>query len=86
MCIDFRNLNNAISKDEYPKPVTDMLIDSEAKHEILSFMDGHSGYNKIYIAEDFIPKTTFRCPGSIRTFEWVVIPFDLKKRQERLTK
>ncbi|XP_059629733.1 uncharacterized protein LOC132272647 [Cornus florida] len=65
VCVDFRNLNNVTPKDEYPMPVADQLIDSAAKHEILSFMDGHSGYNQIYLAEEDIHKTAFRCPGSI---------------------
>ena len=50
VCIDFRNLNLATPKDEYQKPVADQLVDTAAKHQILSFMDGHSGYNQIYIA------------------------------------
>ncbi|XP_059669178.1 uncharacterized protein LOC132314320 [Cornus florida] len=78
VCVDFRNLNNVIPKDEYPMPVADQLIDSAAKHEILSFMDGHSGYNQIYLAKEDVHKTAFRCPGSIGTFEWIVMPFGLK--------
>ncbi|XP_059663627.1 uncharacterized protein LOC132309327 [Cornus florida] len=78
VCVDFRNLNNATPKDEYRMPVADQLIDSAAKHEILSFMDGHSGYNQIYLAEEDVHKTAFRCPGSIGTFEWIVMPFGLK--------
>ncbi|XP_059669124.1 uncharacterized protein LOC132314258 [Cornus florida] len=78
VCVDFRNLNNATPKDEYPMPVADQLIDSADKHEILSFMDGHSGYNQIYLAEEDVHKTAFRCPGSIGTFEWIVMPFGLK--------
>ena len=38
-------------------PVADQLVDAAAKHQILSFMDGHSGYNQIYIAEKDVPKT-----------------------------
>ncbi|XP_059627432.1 uncharacterized protein LOC132270260 [Cornus florida] len=78
VCVDFHNLKNATPKDEYPMPVADQLIDSAAKHEILSFMDGHSGYNQIYLAEEDVHKTAFRCPGSIGTFEWIVMPFGLK--------
>nr|CAD1839650.1 unnamed protein product [Ananas comosus var. bracteatus] len=70
VCIDFRNLNLATPKDEYPMPIADMLVDSAAGNEILSFMDGHAGYNQIYIAEEDVAKTAFRCPGSIGTFEW----------------
>ena len=45
VCIDFRNLNLATPKDEYPIPMADQLMNATAKHQILSFMDGHSGYN-----------------------------------------
>src|ERR1044072_3436430 len=33
VCIDFRDLNAATPKDEYPMPVADMLVDSAAGHE-----------------------------------------------------
>ncbi|GLU07027.1 hypothetical protein SLE2022_240070 [Rubroshorea leprosula] len=78
ICVDFRNLNLATPKDEYPMPVADLLVDGAARHRILSFMDDHSGYNQIFIAEEDIPKTAFRCPGAIGTYEWVVMPFGLK--------
>lgn len=39
--------------------VTVMLIDSAAGHEYLSMIDGYSGYNQIFIAEEDVPKTTF---------------------------
>ena len=77
ICIDFRNLNKATPKDQYPLPMTDMLIDATCGHEIMSFMDGHSGYNQIFIAEEDISKTAFRCPGNIGIFEWIVMPFGL---------
>ena len=41
-------------------------------------MDGFFGYNKILIAVEDIPKTIFRCLGSIGAFEWMVMPFGLK--------
>ena len=50
VCIDFRDLNYATTKDEYPIPIADMLVDTALGYEILSFMDDHSGYNQIYIA------------------------------------
>ncbi|KAM1682957.1 hypothetical protein TB2_033675 [Malus domestica] len=45
---------------------------------MLSFMDGHAGYNQIFIAEADVHKTTFRCPKALETYEWVVMAFDLK--------
>ena len=78
MCIDFRNLNKATPKDEYLMPVADQLVDAASGHKILSFMDGNAGYNQIFMAEEDIHKTAFRCPGAIGLFEWVVMTFGLK--------
>ncbi|XP_050222703.1 uncharacterized protein LOC126672794 [Mercurialis annua] len=78
VCVDFRNLNLATPKDEYPMPVADMLIDRAAGHTILSFLDAHSGYNQVPISKEDISKTAFRCPGPIGAYEWVVMPFGLK--------
>ena len=78
VCVDFRDLNVATSKDMYVMPIADMLVDSTANNELLSFMDGFFGYNLILIAVEDIPKIAFRCPGSIGTFEWLVMHFGLK--------
>ncbi|KAM2088782.1 hypothetical protein ACFX1T_032816 [Malus domestica] len=59
-------------------PISDLLIDAAANHDMLSFMDGHASYNQIFIAEADVHKTTFRCPGALETYEWVVMPFSLK--------
>jgi hypothetical protein len=79
ICIDFRNLNMATPKDEYSMSVTDLLVDGASRYKVLSFMDGHSSYNQIFIVENDVHKNAFRCPDSIGTFEWVVMPFGLKK-------
>ena len=39
-CVDFRNLNKACPKDEFPLPNMDMPIDFAAGHVMFSFMDG----------------------------------------------
>ena len=62
----------------YVMPIIDMLVDSIANNELLSLMDGFSGYNQILIVFDDISKTSFRCPGSLGIFEWMVMPFCLK--------
>ncbi|XP_072087277.1 uncharacterized protein [Arachis hypogaea] len=56
----------------------DILIDFVADNKILSFMDGYSSYNQIFMAEDDVSKIAFRCPGDLGTYEWVIIPFRLK--------
>nr|KYP34903.1 Retrotransposable element Tf2 [Cajanus cajan] len=78
VCIDFRDLNAATPKDAYPMPIAETMIDVVAGNEILSLLDGYSGYNQIYIAKNDVSKTAFRCPGALGTYEWVVMPFGLK--------
>ena len=78
VCIDFRDLNKATPMDGYLMPIADMLVDAVAGHEVINFMDGNAGYNQIFMAEEDIVKTAFRCPGMIGLFEWVVMTFGLK--------
>ncbi|GMP94840.1 hypothetical protein CsSME_00044128 [Camellia sinensis var. sinensis] len=78
VCIDFRNLNMATPKDEYPLSVADLLVKSTARHKILSFMNGHARYNQIFLNRDNVHKIAFRCSRALGTFEWVLMPFRLK--------
>jgi len=64
--------------DGYPMPVADLLVDAAARHRVISFMDGNAGYNQIFMAEEDISKTAFRCPGHVGFFEWIVTTFGLK--------
>ena len=45
MCVDFTDLNNACSKDSFPLPKIDQLVDSTAGRKLLTFMDAFLGYN-----------------------------------------
>jgi hypothetical protein len=48
ICIDFRNLNRATPKDEYPMPIDDMLINDASEHKVLTFLDGNAGYKFLW--------------------------------------
>ncbi|MCR2847965.1 reverse transcriptase family protein [Weizmannia coagulans] len=76
VCVDFRDLNRANLKDDFPLPHIDMLVDSIAEHEMLSFMDGFSWYNKILIAPNDREKTTFITEWG--TYCYRVMSFGLK--------
>jgi len=78
VCIDFRDLNKATSMHSYPMPIADMLVDATTRHKVISFMDGNAGYNQIFMTEEDIHKTAFRCPGALVLYEWVVMTFRLK--------
>ena len=40
MCMDYRDLNKASSKDDFPLPHIDMLVDNTTNFNVFSFMDG----------------------------------------------
>lgn len=50
MCINFIDLNNACPKDLFSLPQIDLLVDSIAGCELLSFLDAYQGYNQISLA------------------------------------
>jgi hypothetical protein len=78
VCVDFRDLNRATPKDEYPMPVAETLINAATGNKIMSFMDGNACYNQIFMAPEDIHKTAFRVPGAVGLFEYVVMTFGLK--------
>ena len=43
MCVDFTDLNKACSKDSFPLPRIDQLVDSIIGHKLLTFMDAFLG-------------------------------------------
>ena len=76
ICVDFRDLNNACPKDDFPLPLTELMVDATTGHEVLSFMDGSSGYNQIRMASRDEELTAFRTPKGIYCYK--VMPFGLK--------
>ena len=65
MFVDFIDLNKACPEDSYPFPRVDVLVDSTAQHQLLSFMDAFLGYNKIKMDEANQDKTSFVTSPSI---------------------
>ncbi|XP_060200582.1 uncharacterized protein LOC132628835 [Lycium barbarum] len=76
VCVDFRDLNNAYPKDEFPLPIPELMIDATTGYEAMSFMDGSSGYNQIRMAPKDEELTAFRTPKGIYCYK--VMPFGLK--------
>ena len=60
LCVDFRNLNRASDKDNYPMPPMEQLLQMVSSSELFSLLDGFSGYNQVLVAEEDRLKTTFR--------------------------
>ena len=59
MCVDFRDLNKACPKDDFPLPHIDVLVYNTTRSALISFMDGFLGYNQIKMAPKDMTKTTF---------------------------
>ena len=76
LCIDFTDINKACSKDSFPLPRIDLIVDATAGHELLSFMDAFSGYNQISMDPDDQEKTSFVTAQG--TYCYRVMPFGLK--------
>ena len=76
MCVDFIDLNKACPKDSYPLLRVDVLVDSTARHQLLSFMDAFSSYNQIRMHEDDQEKTSFVTNQGL--FCYRIMPFELK--------
>jgi hypothetical protein len=81
VCVYFWNLNRATTKDEYPMPVADVLINSPLGNKVINFLDGNTRYNHIFMAPEDKSKTAFRCPGFVGLFEWIVMTFGLKNAE-----
>jgi hypothetical protein len=62
VCMDFHDLNKACSKDNFPTPFIDQIVDKCAGGEVFSFTDGFLGYNQIQIKPEDQLKIAFICP------------------------
>jgi len=68
VCVDYRDLNRASPKDDFPLPNIHILIDNYAKHELQSFVDYFVGYHQIWMDEEDAEKIAFITPwGYIAT-------------------
>ena len=76
MCVDYRDLNRAIPKDNFPLPQIDTLINNIMTNMFFSFMDGFSGYNQIKMAEEDKAKTALTTHWG--TYAYDIMPFELK--------
>ena len=76
VCVDFTDLNKACSKDPFPLPRIDQLVDAMVGHPRMRFLDAFQGYHQIPLALDDQEKTSFVTP--IGNYHYKVLPFGLK--------
>jgi hypothetical protein len=73
--MDFKNLNLACIKYNYPLPKMENLLQRVTGSKIMSMSDGFSGYNQVLVSKEDRNKTTFTTPRG--TFEYLWMPFGL---------
>jgi hypothetical protein len=73
LCVDFRNLNIVCTKDNYPLPKMEILLQRVTCSGMISMLDGFLGYSQIRVKEEDRHKTTFTTPWG--TFEYLTMPF-----------
>jgi hypothetical protein len=75
LCIEYRQLNKEMIKNEYPLSRIDDLFDQMKGATVFSKINLQSWYHKLWIKEDDVPKTTFKT--IFDHYEFVVLPFGL---------
>jgi hypothetical protein len=75
LCVNFRNLNRASDKDNYPIPPMEQILQQVYSSERLSLLDGFLGYNQVLMSPPDQLKTTFHTPWG--TYAYQKMPFGL---------
>ena len=76
VCVDFIDLNKACSKDHFPVPRINQLMDATVGHPQMSFLDAFQGYHQIPLALNDQEKTAF--VTATGNYYYKVIPFGPK--------
>ena len=75
LCIDFRNLNRASLKYNYPFPKMEHILQRVVGSKRISLLDSFSSYNQVLVLLEDQLKTAFTTPWG--TFMYVKMPFGL---------
>ena len=75
LCVDFRNLNRASDKDNYPVPPMEQILQMVSGSKLFSLLDGFSSYNQVLVTKEDMLKTTFQTRWG--NFAYRRMPFGL---------
>ena len=75
VCVNYKKVNAATKRDNYPLPYTEHMLERVARKEAYSFLDGFSGYNQVQVHSNDRHKTAFATEWGV--FAYIVMPFGL---------
>jgi hypothetical protein len=75
LCVDYRALNAVTTKDRYPLPHMDDLLNEVQGSNRFTKLNLKSGYHQMQLRAEDREKTAFTMKYSL--FEWTVVPFGL---------
>jgi len=75
LCVDFRNVNRASYKDNYPIPPMEKILKCVPSSETLSLLDGFSEYNQVLVSPEDQLKTAFKTKWG--TYAYWKMPFEI---------
>jgi hypothetical protein len=76
MCVDYSSLNKACTKDLFPLPRIDQVVDSTTGCKTLCFLDAYSGYHQIAMCIEDQLATSFITPFDMYCYQ--MMPSGLK--------
>lgn len=76
-CVDFRKLNAATRKDQYPLPRIDDTLGAFKGKKWFSSFDANKGFHQVEVAEEDRPKTAFRTHEGLKQYKRM--PFGIHK-------
>lgn len=75
-CVDFTDLNKACPMESFLMTRIDQLVDATVIHELLSFIDAYSGYNRIPMYGSDEDHSAFLTDRGL--YCYTIMPFSLK--------
>lgn len=76
MCVDFRVLNKATARDNYPMPIIEDQLAIVGNKKYYTLLDLKDGFHHVQVAKESVKYTSFVTP--LGQYKWLRMPFGLR--------